>query len=202
MSTWYIELTPANHHQLNDVLALRKTNQKQPFRHWFGGLAGEIFDRINSGLKLSLNPNHVLDKTQAQHILIEAAMVHQHCMYHYRIHSDLKPRDTDDLALRDLLLFIRMANYHPNEQDLIHYQQHSHVIESCDHLFSLINQLQKQQLIQKITVGSSTFYDKNPYPHCHLLDTETGRISDYDCHLNTLHNKRFLRIPHAGIECA
>ena len=200
MTTWSIQLNPANQYQLNDVLSLCKHNQNNHFRSWFGALAGEIFQCIKSGLKLSIAQPHQLDKTEAQHILIQAAMVQQHCMHHYRVYKDLKTNHINDLALHDLLLFIRMANYHPGEQDLISYQKHSHVIESPGHLKSSLHQLQNQQLIQKISANDNIFYDKNPYPHCHLFDTKTGRISDYDCHINTLHNERFKRIPHTGIE--
>ncbi len=201
MHNWSIQLTPANHFQLNDVLSLNKHNYGEHFRSWFGGLAGEIFQRIRSGFNLALAQPQKLDKTQVQHILIEAALVQQQCMHHYRVYSDLKTHDITDLALHDLLLFIRMANYHPGEQDLVHYQQHSHVIENSNHLNQLLCQLHDHKLIQKISANNSVFYDKNPYPHCHLLDTETGRISDYDCHLNSLHDSRFRRIPHAGIDC-
>lgn len=199
MSTWHIELTPANSHQLNDVLNLSQIHK--PFRKWFGVLAGEIFKSIHIGLQLPLARPKVLNKTEAQHILIEAAMIQQQCLHHYRVYQDLKIHQAKDLALHDLLLFIRMSHYHPNEMDLMDYQEHSHVIESDDHLKHLLHQLQEQRLIQKIHANNRIFYDKNPYPHCHLLDTKTGRISDYDCHLNTLHNKRFKRIPHVSIEC-
>lgn len=201
MRTWNIQLTPANHNQLNDVLALNQSNRHGHFRRWFGALAGEIYLGIKSGLNLVIAQQQPLDKTQAQHILIQAGMVQQQCMHHYRVYHDLKSQGITDLALHDLLLFIRMASYHPSDQDLDNYQQHSHVIESPSHLQTLINELNNKQLIQRIVAKDKPFYDKNPYPHCHLLDTETGRISDYDCHLNTTHNSRFLRIPHSKIGC-
>ncbi|MFV0543118.1 MAG: hypothetical protein ACK5L8_05430 [Marinicella pacifica] len=199
MSTWNIKLTPAHHNELNDILSLNRTDT--PFRNWFGALAGEIYKSIRHGLNLPLASPKTLNKTEAQHILIEAAMVQQQCLQHYRVYQDLAQHNLTDLALHDVLLFIRMCNYHPGEHDLLDYQKHSHVIESTGHLKILLNQLEEQRLIQTIRANHRVFYDKNPYPHCHLFDTETGRISDYDCHLNTLHNKRFKRIPHVGIEC-
>jgi len=195
MTTWSIQLNPAVRQQPNDVLSLRNQNQSKHFRSWFGALAGEIYQSIRVGLNLPLAKPKALDKTEAQHILIQAAMVQQHCMQYYRVYADLKLKHIDDLALHDLLLFIRMANYHPNQQDLIHYQQHSHVIESSGHLQSLLNQLQQQQLIQRISTDDKIFYDKNPYPHCHLLDTETGRISDYDCQQPGFQDSRYQRLP-------
>ncbi|MCX7545138.1 hypothetical protein [Marinicella gelatinilytica] len=201
MHTWTIELTPASHRQFNDVLSLNQNKTTGHFRRWFGGLAGEIYLGIKSGLDLAIARPQPLDKTQAQHILIQAAMVQQQCMHHYRVYQDLKAHDLKDLALHDLLLFIRMANYHPSYQDLGEFQQHSHVIESNEHLKTLINELNSKQLIQCIKVNNKRFYDKNPYPHCHLLDTETGLISDYDCHLNVSHSHRFKRIPHKKMAC-
>ncbi len=201
MSTWTIKLTPANTNQFNDLLSLDQSKHNGHFRSWFGGLAGEIYQGIKSGLNLAIAQPQSLDKTQAQHILIQAAMVQQQCMYHYRVYHDLKAQQLTDLALHDLLLFIRMANYHPSKQDLLNYQQHSHVIESPGHLQSLLDQLDNKQLIQGIVADNKQFYDKNPYPHCHLLDTETGHISDYDCHLIATQNTRFLRIPHEKIGC-
>jgi hypothetical protein len=153
------------------------------------------------GLNIPLTLAKPLDKTQAQHILIQAAMVQQHCMQHYRVYADLKTNNIDDLASHDLLLFIRMSNYHPSWSDLISYQQHSHVIESTHQMQSLLHILQNKQLIQGITADNQQFYDKNPYPHCHVLDTITGRLSDYDCHLNSLQSRRYLRIPHSNIGC-
>lgn len=201
MSTWTIQLIPANRNQFNDLLSLDQSKNKAHFRSWFGGLAGEIYQGIKSGLNLAIAQKQPLDKTQAQHILIQAAMVQQQCMHHYRVYHDLKTQGITDLALHDLLLFIRMANYHPSHQDLQNYKQHSHVIESDAHLQTLINALNNKKLIQRITVKNNHFYDKNPYPHCHLLDTETGHISDYDCQLNATQNVRFLRIPHKKIDC-
>src|SRR5690606_12454909 len=138
MNTWSIQLTPANRTQLNDVLSLNKNIYGEHFRSWFGGLAGEIFQRLKSGFNLATAQPQKLDKTQVQHILIEATMVQQQCMHYYRVYQDLKARGVKDLALHDLLLFIRMANYHPSHQDLRTYQQHSHVIENDQHLQTLI----------------------------------------------------------------
>lgn len=201
MSTWNIKLTPAHHNELNDVLSLSKSQTDTPFRNWFGALAGEIYKSIRDGLNLSLASPKTLNKTEVQHILIEAAMVQQQCLQHYRVYQDLAQYNLTDLALHDVLLFIRMSNYHPSKQDLFSYQQYSHVIESNDHLRSLLNQLQDKNLIQEIRTDNHVFFDKNPYPHCHIFDTKSGRISDYDCHLRVLHSDRFIRIPHTGIDC-
>lgn len=194
MSTWNIKLTPAHHNELNDILSLNRTDT--PFRNWFGALAGEIYKSIRHGLNLPLASPKNLNKTEVQHILIEAAMVQQQCLQHYRVYHDLAQHNLTDLALHDVLLFIRMCNYHPNDEDLYYYQHHSHVVENHTHLQSLLHILQDKQIIQCIIVDNRLFYDKNPYPHCHILDTESGRLSDYDCHLNTFHDDRFIRVPH------
>ena len=183
--TWQLNFIK-NHQQTGEYcLELCRINKPTPLRCWFGPMAQHLLQQSNHYLPSSQTlytegntQRWGIEKQLAQHLLVEASFFHQRCLHQYQVNDDIKSKGLDNNHdLSELLLFIRMSAQHPSHQTLItlvNSQQHrSSAFEDN------LNTLLSHKLIQKIGYNNWVFYDKNPYPHDHLLDLSTFKLHDF-----------------------
>jgi len=184
--TWQVNFT-YNYKQSGECcLELCHEKRNTQLRSWFGPLAQHLFNQPQ--LKLFSDQtkeqyNFSIDKQMAQFLLIKASFFHQRCLHMYQVKDDIKRQELIySHELCELLLFIRMSNQHPSHQTLELFVEYQ--IPWCEDLRSKIESLLSAKLIQKISLNSTykhnglVFYDKNPYPHDHLLNLETLKLND------------------------
>ncbi len=183
MNSWQLSIShmqsPLNEYQLQ--LINNKTNKT--WRSWFGPIAWQIYRKAKSQVlknhRFAVQNNSLLfDKHYAQHLMIEASLHHHFCHHLYQTTDDLRQQDmAQDLDAHDLLLYIRMTPQHPCHQTISRLASEKSKL-GVDHKL-IIDRLVARRLIQKIVINQQTFYDKNPHPHDHLFNTQTGQLTDY-----------------------
>jgi len=187
-TTWQLILTK-NHLNLNEYgLVLKNSNSSSIMRCWFGLIAKKLWanaikhsDHINTGSKNSCHIN--CDKNFAQHLLIEASFLQQLCAQQFNIHKDLASNGmTINCVAAEILLFIRMTQQHPSREIITQIMDLT--LRGNHDYEHPLNLLQEMRLIQKICYQDQSYYDKNPYPHCHVYDPENQTIYDYNNNLN------------------
>lgn len=183
--TWHLSMIE-NHQQSNEhCLQLRHHNKPTPLRSWFGPMAQHLLQQIRSclppaeKLKTKHNTqNFVLDKQLAQHLLIQASFFHQRCLHQYQISDDLKNKGlSHSHELCELLLFIRMSAQHPSHQTLQVWVENQ--LPYWVDFEAELNTLLNAKMVQKISHQDWVFYDKNPFPHDHLLDLTSLKLNDF-----------------------
>jgi hypothetical protein len=97
--------------------------------------------------------------------------------------------DNHDLA--EILLFIRMTDKHPCQQSLEQFTAQQ--TPWCHDMQAAIDRLLECKLIQQVKYQQWLFFDKNPYPHNHLLDIKNNSLVDYN-HQMTIDNNHKLLI--------
>lgn len=181
--SWKLNLSHNFNHTNEYCLQLCHTEKNQSFRSWFGPLAKRIHHHLQSCLKLPTTDQPVtMDKHDSQYALMQASFLHQRYLYQFQVNHDLELNQlSNNFDLVELLLYIRMTKQHPNHETLLMFAQTQ--MPWCDEPEAAINLLVETKLIQKIDFLNYTFYDKNPYPHDHVLDLKKLILND----LNTTH---------------
>ncbi len=186
--TWQLKLIE-NHQQTGEhCLELCRINKHSPLRSWFGPIAQLLLQQNHRYLPPSKKLNDeantqrwAIDKQMAQYLLVQASFFHQRCLHQYQVNDDIKSKGLDNNHdLSELLLFIRMSSQHPSHQTLLTLV--SSQLPSNKGLEGNLNTLLSAKLIQKISFHNWAFYDKNPYPHDHLLDLKTFELNDFNQH--------------------
>ncbi len=176
-------------------LQLSHTEKKQSFRSWFGPLAKHIYIQLQNKFNFrAQGESFQIEKQFAQYTLMQASFHHQRCIYQYQINSDLEANAlTGQYDLAELLLFIRMTPQHPSQDTLIEFAQKQ--MPWCADIDTAINQLLDAKLIQKIICDGHIFYDKNPYPHDHVLDIPSQKLKDFTFDQPIQKNQRLVLSP-------
>lgn len=192
--SWQIYFTK-NHQQTGDCcLQLTNSFSNYNLRSWSGPFASHLFDSIKPKLNTAdtNNGSVTIDKQFVQYLLIKASFLHQKCMYEYQVTSDLsKTIGLNDIhEMAEILLYIRMTEKHPCLESLIHFAEQQ--IPWCNDIHSAIEALLDHKLIQQIKYHRWCFFDKNPYPHNHLLDMETNCLVDHHHQMTIDNNQRLI----------
>ncbi len=180
--TWQINLINDFRCSGETCLELTHHHRYCQLRNWFGPFAQRLFNSIKDQL-LRSNDDSVIhqiivDKQFAQYLLVQASFLHQRCMHQYQVHQDIHDKGiTYSHELGELLLYVRMTPQHPSQQTLEHFIDTQ--LAWCDETEQAIHTLLESKLIQKIKFNQQTYYDKNPYPHDHILNLDTNILSDY-----------------------
>ncbi|MCB1581668.1 MAG: hypothetical protein R3E90_08920 [Marinicella sp.] len=178
---WTIKYTPKWKNNQEALLTLVSSHQRHPLREWYGPLAELIFCSSYKHLSkhISMTTQQFdIEKQLAQFILMQACFLHQKCLHEYQVNQDTKKAGlTNNNDLAELLLFIRMTSNHPNQHSLMTF--HNAQIPWCDDFETRIDNLINSKLIQHIRYKNMDFFDKNPYPHDHILDLHDKVLFDY-----------------------
>ncbi len=182
--TWQIKYTPQLGNQKEACLTIQKHKKNYKLRGWYGPLAELIFKVVQKYLPANHEQHkqqYAIEKQLAQFILIQASFLHQKCLHDYQVLSDTdKAGLCKHHDLTDLLLFIRMTANHPCFDSVMAFGQTQ--IPWCDDIETQLDQLLEQKLIQQVKYRQWHFYDKNPYPHDHILDLKNQRLFDHHQH--------------------
>ncbi|WP_223787558.1 hypothetical protein [Marinicella meishanensis] len=190
---WQLQYEPNHQHCGEACLTLTQHNRCEPLRRWFGPMATQLARWLRaSHSKISGQHPTTINKSLAQQLLMQASFHHQACLHRYHVTQDLPAQSP---AMCDVLLYLRMSRLHPCQdtmETLLNTQ-----MPHCQDLEDILQRLVQAELIQCINSGSQRFYDKNPYPHDHILDTQTDRLFDYTGP-EDLSATRILIQPHAA----
>ncbi len=192
--TWQLTYTE-NHQQSGEsCLQLNHHKKNKQLRSWFGPLAQHLFRLIKKQLSSTTTEHHTvfqIEKQLAQHLLIQASFYHQRCLHQYQVYDDIKNLQLNQHnELCELLLFIRMSAQHPSQQTL--QQLIDNQLPWYTDFNTEIKTLIDAKLIQKIGYRGLVFYDKNPYPHDHILDLHNQRLHDYTQLQGSLNQQQLL----------
>lgn len=160
--TWQLQFNP-NHQNCGEAcLTLSRRSRCEPLRCWFGPLATQLVDWLQDNtpaVNFTVQRIIIIDKTLAQHLLVQASFHHQACLQRHQVAQDManlpKPLQA---AMADVLLFIRMAQSHPCHhtlETLINTQ-----LPHCQDLESILQQLLQAELIQQIHGEPPTYGEK------------------------------------------
>ncbi len=179
--TWHVGFID-NYQQTGECcLKLRHGKRGTQLRGWFGPLARHLYSLTQPQFHAnqSKTSKHLaIDKQMAQFLLIQASFFHQRCFHMYQVKDDIKRQNLNfSHEVCELLLFIRMSNHHPSHKTIQLFVQHQ--IPWCEDFEKKIEDLLAVKLIQKFSHNNLVFYDKNPYPHDHLLDLKTLKLEDF-----------------------
>lgn len=192
---WELSITHDYKETTESCLQLQHSDKENVFRSWFGPLAKYIYLTLQN--KFDFNPDKrsfLIEKQFAQYTLMQASFHHQRCSHVYQINQDLENQGlSEKYELAEILLFIRMTPQHPSHETLIQFGQQQ--IPWCDDIEAAIEQLIETKLIQRIHCETHIFYDKNPYPHDHILDLSENTLNDlaFDQPINE--HQKLIRIP-------
>ncbi len=191
---WQLKLT-ANHQQSGEFcLSLSQGKRNHLLRRWFGPLAQHLFQQpvcSREKTPATIDQDINIDKQMAQHLLIQASFFHQRCLQQYQIQNHLKQQCQHySHELCELLLFIRMSSQHPCQKTLQLFVDCQ--MPWCTDIEAEINTLLDARLIQKIKYKDLIFYDKNPYPHDHLLNLKTSQLKDFNSHDTKINHQELL----------
>ncbi|MCX7553867.1 hypothetical protein OS175_08250 [Marinicella sp. S1101] len=177
--TWtlHIDCNFQNTHEF--CLQLNHTDKARNFRSWMGPMAKHLFMQLQQNLaRCTSSQSFIIEKQLAQYALMQASFHHQRCLHQFQIIQDLEAIDlAGHNEMADMLLFIRMTPQHPCHDTLLLFsQQQTPWTQDAE---AVIAQLVEAKLIQIIKCGEQTYYDKNPYPHDHVLDLNTLKLTDF-----------------------
>ncbi len=177
------QLTLINNYQNSGESCVQLTHTKREnlLRSWFGPFAQQLFHSITNKVPTPVKNSHncCLDigKQCAQYLLVQASYQHQRCLYQYQVNQDLNNKGIQGAhELGDLLLYIRMTAQHPCHQNI--EQLYNTQLSSCHDTGQALNTLLDARLIQQINYQQLTYYDKNPYPHDHVLNLRSEKLTD------------------------
>ncbi len=179
--TWQIRYTPQHPKHREACLTLQNNKKHYKLRGWYGPLAELIFKNIQKYLPIKKQQpiqQQTIEKQLAQFILIQASFLHQRCLHDYQITTDTEKAGLakhHDLA--DLLLFIRMTANHPCYDSIMTLFDTQ--IPWCEDIDTQLNMLLECKIIQQLRFQNWHFFDKNPFPHNHVLDLQKQMLFDY-----------------------
>lgn len=190
--SWEIKINTNYKETSEYCLQLCHTKKNQSFRSWFGPLAHHIYLQLKRQFNF-VKEQHKLsvDKQLAQYVLMQASFLHQRCLYQFQVTHDLTNHHLSKrYEVAELLLFIRMTHQHPSHHTLLACAQSQ--IPWCIETDEAIKSLLDSKLIQKIECIDHIFYDKNPYPHDHVLDTSDYKLNDFTSAHQLNNNERLI----------
>jgi hypothetical protein len=195
--TWKLSYDrQCNLHQ-EACLTIHNDRKQYKLRGWYGPMAELILQSIKKFIpRIHTSPlKQPIEKQMAQFILMQASFLHQKCLHEFQVQTDTdRVGLSDDHNLAELLLFIRMTANHPCSDSIAAFSQTQ--IPWCDDVQTHLNQLVDCKLIQRVKYQQWYFYDKNPYPHNHIVDLQDQMLFDHHLHKPIKNHQKLILAAH------